>query len=79
MRREIEDDIERERQRFKMTMIAAHPERADAILAIFEGDGEYAESLTDEEMDELGPLSGEQVEEAISTMRMLGLAMVVEE
>jgi hypothetical protein len=74
MRREAEEVAEREKQRFKLSMIVAHPEMADRINEIFDSEGELAEVLSDEEMEEMGPLSGEQIEDALEAMRSLGIA-----
>ena len=76
MNREMEEDTEKESSRFKMSLIAAHPENANKIASILNDDDEFAEELTSEQMDELGPLSGDQVDEAITAMRQLGLALI---
>lgn len=73
--REAEDRVEQMRQQFKMQMIAAHPDKADKLLAMFDDNEELPEALEDEDFEDLGPLPADQVEQAISDLRTLGIAI----
>ncbi len=70
-----EDDLMWER--FKLDIIAAHPELARFVIEELDDPrtkvDEFAPELSDEEMDDLGPLSGEDISEAITALRKFGV------
>lgn len=74
--KDAEQAFETERQRFKLNMIAAHPDRLESILQLFEEVDAFADELTEEEIEELGPLSGEQIEEALDVIKQFGAAII---
>lgn len=74
--KDAERDFQIERQRFKLNMIAANPQQLTEILRLFEEVDTVAEELTDEEMEEVGPLSGEEIESALDVIKQFGAAMI---
>ena len=77
MMREKSEKAEDDFEQFKQRMMAANPEYMDEIAEDFDRiqSGEYADQMTDEEMDEAGPLDANSLEYALAQMRSLGIGM----
>lgn len=76
MAREREDQDDREIRQFKQRMIAAHPERGKEIEALFEEqDTELARPLSEEEMEDMGPLGMNEIEAALEALRSTGFSV----
>ena len=75
---EIEKDRAAESEAFKQRMLAAHPEHADGILDMFDRieNGEFAEALSDEELDQARPLDATGLDEALEQMKTLGIGLL---
>jgi len=75
MMREKNEKIEGEFETFKQRMMAANPEFMAEIAEDFDriASGEYADQMTDEEMEEAGPLDANSLEFALEQMRDLGI------
>jgi hypothetical protein len=74
--RERADQDDREIRTFKQRMIAAHPERGKEIEAMFaDTDTDLAPALSEEEMEEAGPLSINEIEAALQALKETGFAV----
>ena len=74
--REREDAEDREIRAFKQQMIAAHPERGKDIEAMFaEQDTELAPPLSEEELEEAGPRSMNEIEAMLEALKSTGFAI----
>lgn len=79
---EADDAAKLEHARFRAMIVAMHPEKAKDILEILDkntpdedGIPEFAEELSDEEMEGYTPFSAEEVGQTIELMRKFGVAV----
>lgn len=79
---ESEDRRKLEDARFRALLIALHPAQAKEILAVLDGetpeDGgvpEFADELSDEEMEDYEPFSHEEVAQTIDLLKRFGVAV----
>ncbi len=71
--REVENEEDREVRELKSRLFVAHPEWD--VDKMFDEQEDLAIQLTDEEMDNAGPLSANEIEAAVQIMRDLGFAV----
>lgn len=78
MIRERAEREDQEYETFKQRMIAAHPEWIQEISDDFESarNGEFADVMSDEEIEEAGPLDANSLEAMHDQLRSLGIAMM---
>lgn len=76
MRLDNEELAELEWERFKKSLVAAHPFEAKKLLEIMEApQSSLARELSDEEMEGYQPITGEEASATIRALREFGLAI----
>ena len=75
MQRERQEREDSHIEKFKLNMIAAHPEYTGDILSDFERmkNGEF--ELTEEDLENAQPMSAQSLEEALRQMKELGVGL----
>lgn len=77
IRQQQEEEAALEEARFRSMIIAMHPTKAKEILEVLDkpDEGEFAEELSDEEMQNYDPYSVEEAQAAIDMLRNFGVAV----